>query len=334
MKILLSAALGLVILGTVSGQSAPSESPTNGKLDLEGVRSNWAVVSTGADLGYSVGGWHFSVGGGYEALDFNRVQGTGDPADGAPVKWTYPNGTLGVKYTWSLAEADLWAGAGATGYGDFGLGTQASGEFQDWNGNLFALVKAGVTRDRREYNAHNLESGTFAEASAVWSPAALSVRGTDFYRLNLRTAAFVPLWDLEAPAQLFSALMAFRANLQWTDGTSVPLPLLTATEVRGYSHLYDAKFLGVGTAELRGRLWSWVGVHDLVPVGFFFVDAGRYAGYADAATASDRSGWLAGAGMGGGLEMFGAATPTLTLGLPLVNGDTSLYWALDFNLRF
>jgi hypothetical protein len=214
-----------------------------------------------------------------------------------------------------------------------GSGPDSTGAFPDLNGNWIGYAETGATRDRREYNAHGLESGTFAEASVRWSPSALSARNTDFTRLQLASSLFLPLWDLEGPIQTFSGGAAFRLNGQWTDGQVVPFPLLTGTEVRGYNELHDAKVLTVATAELRVRLPSLAGVHDVVPVGFGFVDAGTYSGYANSANASNRSGLLLGTGMGGGLELYGLATPTLTLGLPVVGGS-GLWVDLDFHLKF
>ena len=307
------------------------------KFSVEGLRHNWYVVPTGADLGFTLGSWMLTVGGGYESFDLGRDSGTGDPltSDDHPSdRHPFPNAIVKLRHTWALDEVDLWVGTGVVGYGNFGFGPAATGAFADLDGGTFGFLEGGATRDRREFNPHGLESGTFAQASAQWSPSALAVRGTDFYRMNLQTSVFFPLWDLEGPNQLFSGLAALRGNLAWTDGKAVPLPLLLPTEVRGYNQIYDARFLSVVTAELRVRLPSWRGVHDLVPVGFGFVDGGQYWGYADSATAGQRSGWLAGVGIGGGLEFFGLATPTLTLGLPLTGNGAGFWWTLDFNLRF
>lgn len=325
----------LALAATLNLTAEPSDQD-NVKVTVDGLRHDYYVVPTGVDLGFTLGAWKLSIGGGYEHFDLGRDLVTGDPmtSDSQPyTKQAFPNGTLALRRTWVMDEVDLWAGAGALGYGDLGSGGASSGVLTDLGGNWLGYLEAGATRDRRQHNPHGLESGTFAEASFQWSPPALAVRNTDYDRFSLKTSAFFPLWDLEGPVQMFSGLVALRANLQWTDGKAVPFPLLMATEVRGYNQLYQARLLSVLTAEMRMRLPSWSGVHDLVPVGFGFVDAGQYLGYADSTTANDKAGLLLGAGIGGGLEFFGVATPTLTLGLPLAGGG-SFWWALDFNLRF
>ena len=333
MKSLFFAALTLLSTWSLVAQTPD---PNKVKVSVEGLRHDFYVVPTGADIGFTMGPWKLVVGGGYEHLDFGRDAATGDPliSDTTPSnKQLFINGGAKLRYTWVFDEADLWLGGGATGYGNLGLGPRSAGAFADLDGNTFGFLEAGATRDRRQYNPHGLESGTFAEATVQWSPPALASRGTDYQQFSLKTAVFFPLWDWEGPAQVFSGLVAFRADVQWTDGKAVPFPLLLPTEVRGYYRLYDARLLSVATGELRVRLPSLSGAHDLVPVGFGFVDAGQYLGYADSTTANDRSGLLAGAGVGGGLEFYGVATPTLTLGMPLISG-TGLWWTLDFNLRF
>jgi hypothetical protein len=334
MKRLVLTALVLVVVYPLIADSSDSAGV---KFDVEGLRSNWYVVPTGADLGFTLGSWKLVAGGGYEHLDFGRNATTGDPltSDSNPYSWlTFPNGTLKLRHTWALDEVDLWAGAGATGYGNLGIGPPSAGEFVDLDGNTYGFFEAGATRDRRQYNAHRLESGTFVETSAQWSPAAVAARGTDYEHFSLKTSAFFPLWDWDGPAQTFSGLAAFRGDVMWTDGKAVPISLLLPTEVRGYNQIYDARLLSVLTAELRMRLPSWHGVHDMVPVGFGFLDGGQYWGYADSATANNKTGWLLGAGIGGGLEFFGLMTPTLTLGFPLTGNGGTFWWSGDFNLRF
>jgi hypothetical protein len=175
---------------------------------------------------------------------------------------------------------------------------------------------------------------------AGWSPSLLSLKGTDYYQVAVKTAWFVPLWDMPGDRQLFSGLLALRADAQYTSGSQVPIVKLDPTEVRGYDNTFDAKALTVGSAELRMRLpalgtwfpWLWKS-GELVPVGFGFVDAGTYSGLADAAGAN-RSGWLLGAGIGGGLEIARFATPTLTLAMPLVGVKRTIWWDLGFQLAF
>ena len=331
MKRIVFATLAFLAALNLSAEADPGV-----KVSIDGIRHDWYVVPTGVDLGFTWGSWKLAAGIGYEHFDLGRDTATGDPlaSDTNPYsKQPFANETVSLRHTWVLDEVDLWVGAGETGYGDLGSGA-ASGVISDLGGNWFGFVEAGATRDRRLFNAHGLESGTFAEASAQWSPPALAARGTDYERFRIVSSAFFPLWDLDGPVQTFSGLVALRANARWTDGKRVPFPLLMATEVRGYNQLYQSRLLSVLTAELRMRLPSWYGVHSLVPVGFGFVDAGQYLGYADSTSANDKSGFLMGIGIGGGLEFFGVATPTLTLGLPLAGTGGTFWWALDFNLKF
>jgi hypothetical protein len=339
MKRMLPWILASLVLAPITAE-ADDQAP--GQFSLDDVRTTWHVLPTGADVSYSLGPWTLTGGGGFELLDFDRNRSSGDPGTGGPAswlsmspgKWAYADGTAKLRYTWTTEWADFWLGGGANGYGNLGFGPDASGAFKDWNGGTYAFLQTGLRQDRTEYNTHRLESGTLVEAEAAWSPSWFSIRGTDFYRLRLATSAYVPLWDVAGPNQLFSGLLALRADVRWLDGKSVPIPELTPTEVRGYYHLYDAKLLSVGTAELRMRLPSWYGAHDVVPVGFGFVDAGSYWGYADSRSAGTKGGWLVGTGIGGGLELFGVATPTLTLGIPLVSGDTRFWWAVNLQLKF
>ncbi|HVZ18661.1 MAG TPA: hypothetical protein VG897_16185, partial [Terriglobales bacterium] len=202
-------------------------------------------------------------------------------------------------------------------------------------------AEGGVRHDRRTWNEHGLLSGYEAETTAEWSPSVVSLKATDYWRAALRASLYLPLWDLPGEWQTFSGLIALRADAQYTGGGQVPLTRLDATKVRGYDPTFDARALTVGSAELRVRLpalGTWMPglwkARELVPVGFVFVDAGTYSGFADAARGSGRSGLLAGTGVGGGLEIARLATPTLTLGVPLLAVKPSLWWDLSFHLAF
>ena len=143
MKRLVLTALVLVVVYPLIADSSDSAGV---KFDVEGLRSNWYVVPTGADLGFTLGSWKLVAGGGYEHLDFGRNATTGDPltSDSNPYSWlTFPNGTLKLRHTWALDEVDLWAGAGATGYGNLGIGPPSAGEFVDLDANTYGFLKPG-----------------------------------------------------------------------------------------------------------------------------------------------------------------------------------------------
>jgi len=308
------------------------------RFSFEGIRHAWYVVPTGADIAFEAAPWKLDLGAGLDQWHFGRDAVTGDlRSDSDPyTKPLLPNGQIALLRTWHPEWADAWLGPQAVGYR--ALGTAASA-FPDWTGNVYWALEGGLKRDRRAFNEHGLVSGYIAQASASWSPSVLSLKDTDFYQLAFRSSWYIPLWDLPGDSQLFSGVLALRADAQYTGGSQVPLVKLDAAEVRGYNNTYDAKALTAGSIELRMRLPSWYKSHDVVPVGFGFFDAGTYSGFADTTSNANKSGVLAGVGIGGGLELFGKATPTLTLAWPLVGVSglsfmQTLWWDLGFQLAF
>jgi len=332
-RLTVAAVLGLVVTLGLGAQGTPA----GPRLSIEGARL------FGGDLGLTWGDWKAFGGAGWETLDLGRDLATGAPVDLRPGvdrtkpfhEETYRNLGGFVRYRWSLAEAELWAGAGALGWENFGVGDPAPGRFSDRTGGLFAYGRLGATRDRQTVNDRGVKTGTFAEALVEAGPSAASVRRTDYAKVSWVSSALVPLWDLPGPSHRFSGVLGLRGDAQWIDGQNVPVPLLEPTEVRGTYRTFDTKVRSVATAELRVKGPSLWGAHDLVPVAFGFVEGGWWAGYADAPAAqAGRSGWLAGTGVGVGLDVGGLTTPTLTLGLPLAGGDSGLWSKLSFNLRF
>jgi hypothetical protein len=314
----------LVVAGTLSAEG------TDPVISFEGPR----IV--GADVGLAWGPTKLILGSGYENIDVGRSWATGDPRPASdPTDSPFiANEIAKLKQTWALGEADLWVVVGVLGQGDLGLGDRSDAFVADRRGGAFGFFQTGVTRDRRTANAHQVRSGTFAEAFVEAGPALLSVRGTDYFKASVATSALVPLWDLEGGRQTWSGVLGLRANAQYIDGASVPLLLLEPTEVRGYHRLLDTKFRSVATSELRVGLPSLWGDADLIPVVLAFAEGGWYQGYANApASASGRSGWLASVGAGVGMTVFGLTTPTLTVALPLVE-ESALWWKVNFNVRF
>lgn len=319
--------------GLLSAQSEPSDDLSFG---FVGPRI------FGADVSLAQGPWKLVMGAGWESYQLGRELDSGVPVvpEGSRSEepyasdW-YPGALVMVIHTWSLPESDLWVSAGAQGYGNFGAGSAHSGVFSDWNGNSLGFAEVGLTRDRREEGPHGVSQGTFVEAFAEWGPGALSVRGTDYYKLSFQSSVRVPLWNLEAPAHLFSGTLALRANVRWIDGEAVPVVLLENTEVRGYHQLLDTRLRSVASAEVRVGLPSLWEDHNLVPVVLVFTEGGWYSGYANApASVSDRSGWLASVGAAAGMAFFGAVTPTMQVALPLVGDESDLWWKFSFNLKF
>jgi hypothetical protein len=296
----------------------------------------------GGDLALTYGDWTLTGGAGWETLSVGRGWASGaviqpqSTSDKAPFNdWLFRNAGGEVRHSWLFPEAKVWVAAGALGYENFGLGPASAGQFPDQDGGLYAFGRAGVTKDDRTVNDHGVVTGVFAEAFGEYGPAWLAVRGTDYLKLSAQSSALVPLWDLPGPNHLFSGVLGFRADAQWIDGAKVPLPLLEPTEVRGYYRTLDTRLRSVATAELRVKGPSLWGPHDFVPVVFAFGEGGWYAGYADAPAAdAGRTGWLAGIGLGLGLDVLGLTTPTLTFGLPLADGDSGLWMKINFNLRF
>jgi hypothetical protein len=321
-------------------QTAPAATAQGPQLSLEGVSHIWYVVPTGATVALASDPWKLVLGAGIDQPNFGRNRSTGDlrPETDPYIKPLVPMGQVALLYTASNDWVDTWIGPAAVGYEAW---NGASDAFPDWTGNAYWALKAGMKRERLTFNAHGLESGYSATASAEWSPYLLSLKGTDYYQAGVRTSWFVPLWDLPGDVQLFSGLLALRADAQYTGGSHVPIVKLDPTEIRGYYNSFDARALTVGSAELRMRLpalgtWIpglWKG-NEIVPVGFGFLDAGTYSGFADSVDDSGKSGTLASVGIGGGLEIAQLATPSLTLAVPLIGVKKALWWDAEFNLAF
>ncbi len=330
----------LLVSASAWAQTQTQTPDIDPNLSIEGIHHIWYVVPTGADIALTSGPWKLVLGAGVDQPHFGRDLQTGDlrPETDPYLKPLVPRGQVAFLYTAKTDWADAWVGPQVVGYRYWG---DSSNAFPDWSGNVYWALEAGLRRDRVKYNEHGLESGYTAEVRTEWSPSVLSLKGTDYYQAALKTGWFVPLWDLPGEKQLFSGLLALRADAQYTNGSQVPLVKLDATEVRGYNNTFDAKELTAFSAELRMRLpalgtWIsglWKG-DQLVPVGFGFVDAGTYSGFADVTSNSGKSGVLVGAGIGGGLEIAHYATPTLTLGLPLVGVKKTIWWDLGFQLAF
>ena len=327
---------GILFLAAVSAWSQTGLDLSG--ISLEGVHHAWDIVPTGADIAIDADPWKLVLGAGLDQPHFGREDSTGDlRPDTDP--YTTPllaSGQIALLRTWHPEWADAWLGPQVVGYQALGTAPSA---FADWTGNVYWALEGGLKRDRRVWNDHGLVSGYWAQATGEWSPTLLSLKGTDFYQLKVQSSWYVPLWDLPGENQLFSGVLALRADAQYTDGSQVPLVKLDPTEVRGYNQNFDAKALTAGSVELRMRLPSWYNSHDIVPVGFGFFDAGTYSGFADAAGSVNKSGLLAGAGIGGGLELFGKATPSLTLAWPLIGVSglpflQTLWWDLSFQLAF
>lgn len=286
----------------------------------------------GADLGLSWDSLKLTAGAGYENWEFGR------DAAGVPKArrsdWWIADGTLRLQQTWKVAETDLWTAVGTTAFSSLGAEPQAS-LTGDLAGSVFGFFQTGVTWNRFIRGPHGVREGTAIQAFVEAGPALASSSGSDYYKVSFRSAALVPLWNLEAPAHLFSGSLGFRANAQWTDGTEVPFLLLEPTEVRGYHQMLDTRFRSVATAEWRVGLPSLWNDHDLVPMVFAFTEGGYYAGYANApAAVSGRNGWLASAGTGFGLSVMGLTTVNATVALPLADTESDLWWTANFNLRF
>lgn len=309
-------------------------------LGAQEAESEWGFEGPriiGADFSWTRGSLKVVAGGGWQQVDVGRDWSTGllRPVNKPKESPFVANGSVSVRQTWSLDEADLWVGAGVLGHGDLGAGAGVPAFVADRNGGVLGFVRAGVTRNRKTVNAHQVPQGTSVELKGEAGPSFLSVRGTDYHRLDLAASWFVPVWDLEGPAQLFSGVAGFRANARWIGGASVPLLLLESTEIRGYHRLFDSQFRSVATGELRIGLPSLVGPADLVPVLFGFAEGGWYRGYSNvAAPVSGTEGWLASAGAGFGMTVLGLTTPTLTVAVPLVDREPELWWTIDFDLRF
>lgn len=290
----------------------------------------------GAEVAARWGAHQLLVSGGWNLTSVGRDLETGRPlaVDESSTGLAIPDARVLTRSTWPLGEVDLWAGAGLWGQGHFGLGSTGSGVFSDRAGGLMGLGQVGLSWNKRISNARGVRSGPVVDAVVEVGPRFLSVRGTDYLRAELRTSTLLTLWDLEGGVHLFSGTLGLRANASWLDGSALPLLVLQPTEVRGYRQAFESRLRTVASAELRVGLPSVLGASDLVPMVFGFVEGGGWAGYANApASHSDHRGWLASAGTGFGLTVFGYVTPTFTLALPLV-AEADLWWAANFDLRF
>lgn len=303
--------------------SAESQEP---QFSFEGLRL------FGADFAETWQGWKLGWGAGYQEFDLGHDPDTGarrtadTEGSNSPyeAQWI-PDATVQIAKLARWADWDLWLGLTGQGYGDFGTGSAASGLYPDWNGNSYGYVQMGVRNAHSTRGPHGIPLGTSIQATAEWAPSWASVRGTDYSKVRLQSGAELPLWNWDSDRHLFSGTMAFRANATWINGNRVPVKLLEATEVRGYYSLYDARFLTVGSAELRIDLPSLLDEGDIVPEVVTFADVGW---------GSDGVGPLAGVGAGFGARFWGFATPTLQLGVPLIGRNPSIWWKLFFDHDF
>lgn len=329
----------LVFVSAAAWAQAPDQEKPASDFSVVGVHHAWYVVPTGADFELSSGPWKLALGAGVDQPHFGRNLDTGDlrPETDPYLKPLLPIGHAGLFYTVSTDWVDAWAGPSVVGYR---MLESSSSAFPDWSGNVYWALEAGLKRERVSYNPHGLESGYSARLEASWSPPLLSLKGTDYYQLTARSAWYFPLWDMPSDLQFFSGLLALRADAEYTSGSQVPIIKLDPSEVRGYDNTFDAKMLTTASAEFRMRLpalgtWFpglWKG-GELVPIGFGFVDAGTYSGFADASV-TNKSGVLVGAGIGAGLEIAHYATPTLTVAMPLTGVKKTIWWDLGFQLAF
>ena len=153
------------------------------------------------------------------------------------------------------------------------------GNRQHLGTEFYLELKLDMMDDRKMYS-----NGFTASFEAEWGPGVLNraLDGTaDYYSLTFNAvAAYTPFSFIEDGQHWFSITLIDRANINWTDGSEVPVyiqgPVSLGRKVRGYNTwTYNTQFTAVNNFDIRfaGPSWS-----DIFPRVNLFLDVGYGCG--------------------------------------------------------
>jgi hypothetical protein len=212
-----------------------------------------------------------------------------------------------------------------------------SSPFSDRDGVFYNSFFGGLIHNNVLKNGHKLQSGTYCEASAEWAPPWLAnglFGEADFTRLNLQGKLFVPVFDArpESGANILSGYAGTFLCLDKAFGDEIPLFVSQSIggrklkkalggAVRGFEKRSidaDLKIAWNNEFRLNGPLMAGAAGEGILPIIFFYGDAGYYKGFSNAPEAArDDSGFLFSTGAGIAFDLFGAGQIRFTLDLPI-----------------
>lgn len=153
------------------------------------------------------------------------------------------------------------------------------GNRQHLGTEFYLELKLDMMDDRKMYS-----NGFTASLEAEWGPGVLNSAldgKADYYSLTFNAvAAYTPFSFIEDGQHWFSITLIDRANINWTDGSEVPVyvqgPVSLGRKVRGYNTwTYNTQFTAVNNFDIRfaGPSWS-----DIFPRVNLFLDVGYGCG--------------------------------------------------------
>lgn len=153
------------------------------------------------------------------------------------------------------------------------------GNRQHLGTEFYLELKLDMMDDQKMYS-----NGFTASFEAEWGPGVLNSAldgKADYYSLTFNAvAAYTPFSFIEDGQHWFSITLIDRANINWTDGSEVPVyiqgPVSLGRKVRGYNTwTYNTQFTAVNNFDIRfaGPSWS-----DIFPRVNLFLDVGYGCG--------------------------------------------------------
>jgi hypothetical protein len=351
--------------------------------DIKGVALNWAIVPglplpTGADLQFGlpvarIGEEPLAVvarlRGGYDDRRILRDPLSGDVVgepgdfDGA-YRFHSPNFQWALGATEGLLPREggnlLEAFLFYRGRYDIDATSLSATAFLDMKGLSGTSFLGGLAYDSTAMDSRRVYTGLFAELSAEDGPAGLNASsGTDFWRVTLKAKGFLPLSMGQAGDEklsLFSLYLAGFASADYAGGDHVPIWVMQTFGgrdlrdslgdcVRGYpSRSYDSTLKLVANGEVRAIGPALFGQAWLVPMGYAFLDAGYYSGFAnDTGVNAAAKGSILSAGLGFNINVVDFVNLGLYAGLKFPGGSPlyatyttkdAFFWDFQFLLHF
>lgn len=143
---------------------------------------------------------------------------------------------------------------------------------------LNGMADDGVTSD-----------GILGDLNFKWAPSGLSTDGISYYSATLNVVASKTLFQtkFENGSNAFSIVMIDRANVNWTDGSFVPVyaqrPVSLGRKVRGFNTgSFNTQFTVVNNFDIRfsgpDRMFNLGFLNGIFPRLNLFVDCGWHSG--------------------------------------------------------
>ena len=187
-------------------------------------------------------------------------------------------------------------------------------------------------------------NGFVASLEAEWGPGLLNSAldgKADYYSLTFNAvAAYTPFSFIEDGQHWFSITFVDRVNVNWTDGSEVPVyiqgPVSLGRKVRGYNTwTYNTQFTAVNNFDIRFAGPSWSSIFPRVNL---FLDVGY--GFGDYFNSDEKgSNFLASTGIQMTVSFFdfidlGYQVAYLFTGEKFTDGDANITTSFTFFLDF